>query len=52
MNETKYVFWVELRNGEELRWPRLTQRQATSMHKWTEERTPLEVKAFGWEEMR
>jgi hypothetical protein len=52
MSETKYVFWVELRDGQELRWSGLTRHQVVCMHKWTEHRIPPQVKAFGWEESK
>ena len=48
---SKYVFWIELRDGQEVRWSGLTKHQVECMHKWTEKRIPINVKAYGWEEM-
>ena len=51
--ETKYAFWVELADGQEVRWSGLTKHQAKMMHKWTEESVYWSsVKATGWEEQQ
>ena len=47
----RWVFWIELEDGQLLRWPHLTQHQAKCMYKWTSEITPDNVKRYGWEEM-
>ena len=52
-DQTKYIFWLELRDGQEIRWSGLSQNKAVSMHKWTEDSVLwTNVKAYGWEEMR
>ena len=48
----KYVFYIILDTGEEVRWPGLTLTQARNMYKWTEDRLPRNVTTFGWEEMK
>jgi hypothetical protein len=50
--ETKYAFWIELTDGQEVRWSGLTLRQVQSMNKMTDTRLPLNIKAFGWEEQK
>jgi hypothetical protein len=52
MSETKYVFWIELEDGQEVRWSHLSLRQVQSMNAVTDKRLPLNIKAFGWSEMR
>ena len=52
MSETKYAFWIELADGQEVRWSGLTLRQVQNMHAMTDKRLPLNIKAFGWEEQR
>lgn len=48
-----YVFFICSNEGVMFHWRRLTERQAKSMHKWTEENVDwLNVKSFGWEEMK
>lgn len=48
----RYVFFICNNDGAEFRWRNLTERQASSMHKWTEDHIDwLNVKSFGWEEM-
>lgn len=47
----RYVFFICNNDGAEFRWRNLTERQASSMHKWTEKHIDwLNVKSFGWEE--
>jgi len=48
----KYVFYIILDTGEEVRWPGLTLTQARNMYKWTKDRLPRNVSTFGWEEMK
>ena len=48
----KYVFFIRLDNGEEVRWPMLTLTQAKNMYKWTRDHEPQGVLAYGWEEMK
>ena len=53
IKQTKYAFWVELPDGQEIRWSGLSQYQAKVMHKWTEESVHWScVKATGWEEQK
>ena len=53
MSETKYVFWVELSDGQEIRWSNLTKHKAQNMHKWTEESVLWSnIKAYGWGEQK
>jgi hypothetical protein len=54
MNEEnkKYAFWIELADGQEVRWSNLTQTQATRMHAMTDKKLPLNIKAYGWEEQQ
>lgn len=52
MSDKKYAFWIELEDGQEVRWSGLTKHQVTRMHLWTENRIPLNIKAFGWEEQK
>ena len=57
MNETKYVFWIEVEDGaggiNEVRWSNLTKRQAQSMYKATDEKLRSDnVKTYGWEEQK
>jgi len=51
MDEAKYVFAVELYDGQELRWTNLTQHQAKCMYKWVGQ-LQQNYKAAGWEEMK
>jgi hypothetical protein len=51
MNE-RYVFWIETRDGQEVRWPHITKHQALCMKKWTDEHQPPNVKSYGWEMMQ
>jgi hypothetical protein len=52
MSGRKFAFWIELKDGQLLRWVNLTPHQAKCMHKWTEDGIGWSnVKAFGWEEM-
>ena len=48
----KYVFWIELTDGQEVRWTGLTQRKCIELHNMTERCLPLNIKAFGWEEQK
>jgi hypothetical protein len=48
----KYVFFIQLDNGTEVRWPMLTLTQAKNMYKWTVDTFPVGVNSFGWEEMK
>jgi hypothetical protein len=50
MAEQKYAFWIETRDGQEVRWSGLTKVQAVTMYNRTDNRQPLNVKAYGWEE--
>ena len=50
--ETKYVFWIELTDGQEVRWSNLSKRKVIELHNMTEKRIPLNIKAFGWEEQK
>jgi hypothetical protein len=50
--EKTFAFWVELEGGQEIRWSCLTKHQAVSMYNRTDERSPMNVKKYGWEEMR
>jgi hypothetical protein len=52
IKQTKYAFWVELTDGQEIRWGGLTLRQVQNMHSVTDKRLPLNVKAYGWEEQK
>jgi hypothetical protein len=52
MSEVKYAFWIELTDGQEVRWSGLTLRQVQNMHSMTDKRLPLNIKAYGWEEQR
>jgi len=47
----KYVFWMILETGEEIRWSGLTLTQAEKMYKWTDEHLPYNVSSYGWEDM-
>lgn len=47
----RYVFYICHDNGNEIRWPGLTLKQAQCMYKWTQDATPLDVRTYGWEEM-
>lgn len=50
--ETKYAFWIELTDGQEVRWSNLSKRKVIELHSMTEKRIPLNIKAFGWEEQK
>lgn len=52
MNETKYAFFIETEDGQEVRWSNLTKRQAESLYKWTDEHLPMNIKTHGWEEVK
>jgi hypothetical protein len=54
MNEEnkKYAFWIELEDGQEVRWSNLTKTQATRMYAMTDQRLPLNIKTHGWEEQK
>jgi len=52
MNDKKYAFWIELEDGQEVRWAPLTQHQAVTMYNRTSDCTPANVKSLGWEEVR
>ena len=48
----RYVFFIVDTDGSELRWRNLTEKQARSLHKWTEEHIDWSnINSFGWEEM-
>lgn len=47
----RYVFFIISGDGQELRWPGLTKRQAQSMYAWTRDASPLDVSRYGWEEL-
>jgi hypothetical protein len=48
----RYVFYIILASGEEVRWPGLTLTQARNMYKWTRDAAPLDLSTYGWEEMQ
>lgn len=50
MSDTKYSFWIELYDNQEVRWSGLSLRQVQNLHHMTEKRMPNNVRAFGWEE--
>ena len=52
MTDKNFAFWVELRNGEEVRWSSLTRAQAVTMYNNTDRRQPDNVRSYGWEEMK
>lgn len=47
----KYVFYIILDTGEEIRWHGLTLTQVKNMYKWTDDNLPYNVSTYGWEEM-
>jgi hypothetical protein len=48
----RYGFYVELPNGEEIRWCGLTKKQARDMYAYTASHRPENASMFGWEEMK
>lgn len=44
-----YTFHMTTLDGELVEWRNLSLRQAQSMHKWTEDNLPPNVKSYGWE---
>jgi hypothetical protein len=50
MSEANYTFWIELYDNQEVRWSGLSLRQVQNLHRMTEKRMPINVRAFGWEE--
>jgi hypothetical protein len=51
-SERRFVFYIELEDGTEMRWSPLTMTQAKNMHSLTERFGPMEAKRFGWEEIK
>lgn len=51
-NLPKYTFYIELRNGEEVSWNNLTEKQAKDMYKYTDIRLPGNVERYGWKEQK
>jgi hypothetical protein len=49
---TRYVFYIILDTGEEVRWPGLTLTQARNMYAWTEAHAPTNISTYAWEEMK
>ena len=49
----RYVFFICDKDGAETRWTNLTERQARTLHKWTEEHIDWScINSFGWEEQK
>lgn len=49
---SKYRFFVRTDDGIEIEWRRLTITQAKRMYAMTQDHTPDNVVAFGWEELK
>jgi hypothetical protein len=50
--EKNYTFWITTPDGQEIQWRGLTQKQAESMNKLTEDAVVWSgVRGFGWSEM-
>lgn len=52
MSEQKYAFWIELTDGQEVRWSGLSKKKVIELHNMTEKRIPDNIKSFGWEEQK
>jgi hypothetical protein len=50
--QPQYAFYIETIDGQEVRWSPLTKRQAVSMYNQTATQLPLNVKTYGWEELK
>lgn len=54
-NKTKpptYIFYVVLDDGTNIEWDRLTERQARNMYAATNHCIPVNVRTYGWEEVK
>jgi hypothetical protein len=49
---TSYMFYVETDTGERIEWDALTITRAKRMHAATQTNTPVNVKTFGWEQVK
>ncbi len=48
----KYVFYIETKDGQEVRWGPMNRTTAINMYNVTAKRTPLNVATYGWEELK
>lgn len=48
----KYVFYIETKDGQEVRWEPLSKTLALNMYNLTDKKLPMNVKTYGWEELR
>jgi hypothetical protein len=46
---SRYRFYIETEDGQTIEWRGLTDRMAKAMYTQTDNHTPSNVKAYGWE---
>ena len=50
--QPKYVFYIEMMDGQEVRWEPLSKTLALNMFNLTVKKQPVNVKTYGWEELK
>jgi hypothetical protein len=50
--EPKYAFYIETEDGQEVRWAPLSKTLALNMYNLTDKKQPVNVKTYGWEEVK
>lgn len=50
--DSQYSFHIEMMDGTEIEWEHLTLRTAKMMYKATDTNTPIDLRGYGWKEMK
>lgn len=50
--QPQYAFYIETEDGQEVRWAPLSKTLALNMYNLTAKKLPLNVKTYGWEELK
>jgi hypothetical protein len=50
--EPKYAFYIETEDGQEVRWAPLSKTLALNMYNLTDKKQPMNVKTYGWGEVK
>lgn len=47
--EPRFVFWITILHGPEIRWAGLSEKQAIALYRTTHRHPPANVTAYSWE---